>query len=112
VCSSDLKEPDQFVFASLAGKPLRGDTIIVRIRVVAEKLNLPQFRWHSLRRTGETILHDSGAPIKTQSQMLGHVNPSITLLYAQDTGAGKEQASKLLAQAICPNLPQAPERVA
>jgi integrase len=104
------KEPDQFVFASPSGKTMRGDESIVRIRTVAEKLNLPRFRWHSLRRTGETILHAAKTPVKDQMAMLGHVNPNVTMLYAEPTSAGKQEASKTLAYAVFANLAEGTAR--
>lgn len=104
------KESDQFVFASPSGKTMRGDESIVRIRTVAEKLNLPRFRWHSLRRTGETILHAAKTPVKDQMSMLGHVNPNVTMLYAEPTNSGKLQASKTLADAVFANLAEGTAR--
>lgn len=106
------KEPDQFVFASPSGKTMRGDEIISRIRMVTAKLELPRFRWHSLRRTGESLLHAAKTPIKDQMAMLGHTNPAITMLYAESSEAGKVEASKTLGDALCLNLTQAPGRVA
>lgn len=106
------KAPEKLVFAGPKGSPLRGDKVVKTVRVVAEKLHLPHFKWHSLRRSGETALHSLGTSVKVQMAMLGHTNPTITMLYAESTDAGKQEASKLLAQSICANLAEEPKQVA
>jgi integrase len=106
------KAPEKLVFAGPKGSPLRGDKVVKTVRVVAEKLHLPHFKWHSLRRSGETALHSLGTSVKVQMAMLGHTNPTITMLYAESTDAGKQEASKLLAQAIVRDLAEEPKQVA
>jgi integrase len=103
---------DQLIFKGLKGSPLRSDKLVKNVREIAAKLNLPRFRWHSLRRSGETALHNNGVSIKNQMAMLGHTNPAITMLYAESTEAGKQGASKTLADAVFANLAEEPSRFA
>jgi integrase len=102
---------DQLVFKGPKGSALRSDKLVKSVRAIAAKLNLPRFRWHSLRRSGETALHAAKTPLKDQMSMMGHTRADITMLYAESTEAGKQEASKTLADAVFANLAEATTRV-
>lgn len=51
------------------------------IRKVREKLNLPKFSMHDLRRAWASALHAKGAPLKLVSVLLGHSGIHVTERY-------------------------------
>jgi len=98
-------QPDELVFHSSSGRPIRGDEVLhEHILPVAQKLGLPAFTWRSFRRSAESFMHNNGVPLKAQSAMLGHTNVNTTMLYAETSEESKRAAAVALGQSICANL--------
>ena len=73
-------------------------------RPLAKTLKIPAFSWRSFRRSAETALHTGGVPLKVQQQILGHSNPSMTLLYADPDIAERRKAMSQLDALLLPNV--------
>ena len=99
-------QPDSLVFHAAKGGPVRSDEVIQSIRPIAEKLGLPAFTRRSFRRSAETLMHNNGISLKTQSAVLGHSNVNTTVLYAEPTEEGKQAAAKLLGELTCASFAQ------
>jgi len=102
-------ESDALVFQGVRGGPVRSDEVLrEHIMPSARTLGLPEdLTWRSFRRSAETIMHNSGVPLKTQQSVLGHKNPSTTLLYAESTEESRRQAAGVLGRLLgCANLPK------
>lgn len=54
-------------------------TLENRFHKILEKLNIPKYKFHSLRHTFATNCVTCGVDVKTLSELLGHSNSSITL---------------------------------
>ena len=54
-------------------------TLEYRFHKILEKLNIPKYKFHSLRHTFATNCVTCGVDVKTLSELLGHSNSSITL---------------------------------
>ena len=84
------------VFVGRDGKPMRGDAVrqaFVRARL---KADMPGFRFHDLRHTGQTLAASAGATLKDLMKRLGHSSPAAAqrYLHAVD-GRDAEIASAL-----------------
>jgi len=44
-----------------------------------DRIGQPRVSWHSFRHTHQTLLHDSGASLKTSQELLGHSDLETTL---------------------------------
>lgn len=99
-------DPTAFVFhGESADTPLRPDGLLSKyILPVARALGLPDFTWRSFRRSAESAMHNAGIPMKAQQAMLGHTNPSTTLLYAETNEESKRAAAEELGSQMFPEL--------
>lgn len=63
------------VFVGRDGHPMRGNAVyqaFVRARI---KVDMPGFRFHDLRHTGQTLAASTGATVKDLMLRLGHASP-------------------------------------
>jgi integrase len=68
------------VFPAANGEPLRRQNFIRRdFYPMLERVGLPKIHFHDLRHTAATLLAAAGAPVVQVAQLLGHVDPTITL---------------------------------
>ena len=74
-------DPDELVFTSAWGKPLRGSAFRTRVWAKAvRQTSVPgDLTPHHLRHTCASILIRQGASVKAVQTQLGHAKPSITL---------------------------------
>jgi integrase len=77
-------EPDHWVFASKASKgeqPYWANTLLARhIRPAALDAGITKtIGWHTFSRTFATLLHSSGASVKTTQELMRHATPVMTL---------------------------------
>jgi integrase len=87
--------PDR-VFVSRDGRPMRGDAIRQAFTRARRKVDMPGFRFHDLRHTGQTLAASTGATTKDLMRRLGHASPAAAnrYLHAVD-GRDAEIASAL-----------------
>jgi integrase len=87
--------PDR-VFVGRDGHPMRGDAIRQAFTRARRKVGMPDFRFHDLRHTGQTLAASTGATTKDLMRRLGHASPAAAnrYLHAVD-GRDAEIASAL-----------------
>jgi integrase len=87
--------PDR-VFVGRDGRPMRGDAVRQAFGRARCQAGMPDFRFHDLRHTGQTMAAATGATIKDLMRRLGHASPaaSYRYLHAVD-GRDAEIASAL-----------------
>jgi integrase len=95
---SSYAGPKDWVFASpsaLGVKPYWPDAVLKRhVLPAAKRAGIEKkIGWHSFRRTLATLLHSSGASVKTSQDLLRHSSPQMTLgVYAKAVTAEKRRA--------------------
>jgi integrase len=91
-----------WVFASphaLGKRPYWPDSILKKhVQPAAVRAGIQkQIGWHSFRRTVATLLHSSGASVKTTQELLGHSSPVMTLgTYAKAITEEKREAQRTM----------------
>ena len=84
------------VFIGRDGRPMRGNAIRQAFTRARRKADMPGFRFHDLRHTGQTLAASAGATLKDLMRRLGHASPAAAhrYLHAVD-GRDAEIASAL-----------------
>jgi integrase len=75
----------EYVFTTTAGTLFASDSN-VRNRVFnpcAEAVKMSRFSFRSFRRTAATFIHNSGAPLKVQREIMGHTEEEMSLVYSE-----------------------------
>ena len=99
---TSYSKPGDWVFASpqaLGQKPYWPDAVLKRhVLPAADRAGITKgIGWHTFRRTVATLLHSSGASLKTTQELLRHASPDITLgIYAKAVTADKREAQDKL----------------
>lgn len=65
------------------GTPLRRERISSDFKALLRKLNLPHIRFHDLRHSAGTNLHELTGDFYTAGQILGHSTKSVTARYVE-----------------------------
>jgi integrase len=87
--------PDR-VFVGRDGQPMRGDAVRQAFDRARRKAQMPGFRFHDLRHTGQTLAAATGATIKDLMRRLGHASPAASYRYLHTVdGRDAEIASAL-----------------
>lgn len=74
------KSPEDLVFTSPTGLPLRNHNFRARVfKPAADSIGLPQMTPHDLRHTAASLAVQAGANVKVIQLMLGHKSASMTL---------------------------------
>ena len=96
------------VFPGRTGKPYEPATIVAKVfKPIAAKLGLPAFTWRSFRRSALTTMQESGVPVRTAREILGHRSPQTTLgIYTEATDASQREAIQTLDRLLFPNVPK------
>jgi len=89
----------EYVFYSRMGKPYSPESIRLKIKSLAKRAGLDEKRIdeltpHSLRRTAATNLIERNVNLRTVQGFLGHASINTTLLYANITSKGVENAMR------------------
>jgi integrase len=72
--------PEELVFQTPKGTPLSDKNLYNReLAPACDRIGQPRISWHSFRHTHQTLLHDSGASLKTSQELLGHSDLETTL---------------------------------
>lgn len=85
------------------GAPVSPPAVSQGFKRAVKAAELPPIRFHDLRHTHATLLLQSGEPVRTVSQRLGHASPTITMsiyshvLPGDDEGAAARFAALLTA---------------
>ncbi|MGH9535715.1 MAG: tyrosine-type recombinase/integrase [Terriglobales bacterium] len=73
-------EPERVIFASRAGSPLNPANVLNRhLKPACDRLGIPRFGFHALRRGVTTEQVASGTDVITMQGWLGHKDPATTL---------------------------------
>lgn len=97
-----LWQPNDLLFPSTHGKPMRLDDFSRIISTSGKRAGLPAgFTLHSLRHTSATLLLKNGVNLKVVQQRLGHSCASTTLsIYSHVLPGEDEKAAETLANII------------
>lgn len=88
---------DALLFATPQGRPRGPRAVSKRWSVFAERLGIGHVRFHDLRHTQASLLHDAGVPLAVVSKRLGHSKISTTLnLYTHVFEEADDQAAAAL----------------
>ncbi|HEY1818926.1 MAG TPA: site-specific integrase [Trebonia sp.] len=103
--------PDR-VFIGRDGKPMRGDAVRQAFARARQEVDMPGFRFHDLRHTGQTLAASAGATLKDLMKRLGHSSPAAAqrYLHAVD-GRDAEIASALSDLASHGNAARLPKSI-
>ena len=101
-------EPDRLVFATRKGTPLNAKNLYNRqLAPTCDTIGLPRKSWHVFRHIYQTVLHDSGASLKTSQELLGHSDLETTLnVYTHAIPAAQRLAVERVAQVLDPVGPK------
>jgi integrase len=76
--------------------PRHPDAVSKQFRGRADKLGFPDFRFHDLRGSHETILLDGGMPVHVVAARCGH-DPAVLLrIYAKRTKKSDQNAAEVI----------------
>lgn len=94
------------LFPSAAGTIFDDRNLMRReVEPVCDRLKIPRFGWHSLRHTFSTVAENNRVPVSVVQSLLGHTNPSTTMLYAHAQDESKQNALELVSGVLFPNVP-------
>ncbi|HTR70378.1 MAG TPA: tyrosine-type recombinase/integrase [Mycobacteriales bacterium] len=82
--------------------PIDPGLVADRFARLAREAGLPAIRFHDLRHTAASLMHESGeVQLRTIASILGHADPSFTLrTYSHASDEAKRQASATLAKLL------------
>ena len=87
-------QPDDLIFCSYLGAPLRQDHVRYRFRRLLKAADLPKMRVYDLRHTAASLLLEAGEDLKVVSERLGHSTIALTAdTYSHVSRAMQERAS-------------------
>lgn len=100
------------VFVGRDGKPMRGDAVRQAFARARAKVDVPGFRFHDLRHTGQTLAASAGATLKDLMLRLGHASPVAAQRYLHVVeGRDAEIASALSDLAAHGNAARLPKSI-
>jgi len=85
------KSKSEYVFVNSSGDSyMDADGIRKSFASAKKKAGIEKFRFHDLRHTAATRMIESGVPLFTVGQILGHTDPKTTMRYAHPDESLKE----------------------
>ncbi len=93
----DWSGPDR-VFIGRDGKPMRGDAVRQAFTRARRKADMPGFRFHDLRHTGQTLAASAGATLKDLMRRLGHSSPAAAQRYLHAVDGRDAQIASALSE--------------
>ena len=96
--SKVLPQPDDYVFLSPKGRPIRRSNFIRRFyHPLLTKAKLPRIPFHKLRHVFATLLIEKGENPKVVQTILGHASSRVTMdIYAHARSAGLRSAAHIM----------------
>lgn len=98
-------EPDALIFGGLNGKPLRRATFYKAWHQAIAEVGLPDFRFHDLRHTGNTLSASTGASTKELMARMGHSSSRAALIYQHATKQRDAAIARGLSETITRLVP-------
>ena len=90
------KREHDYVFSNSLDQPfVSGEGIIKAFNLAKKRAKIKNFRFHDLRHTAATRMVESGIPLFTVGQILGHRNPKTTMRYAHPDESLKQGVEAL-----------------
>ncbi len=89
--------PDR-VFVGRDGRTMRGDAIRQAFDRARRKADMPGFRFHDLRHTGQTLAAATGATTKDLMRRLGHASPAASYRYLHAVDGRDEEIASALSE--------------
>jgi integrase len=99
------REPDSFIFGGLNGQPLRRATFNKAWHQAVARVDLPGFRFHDLRHTGNTLAAATGASTKELMARMGHSSSRAALIYQHATKQRDAAIARGLSDTITTLIP-------
>ena len=110
ICGNCYTESD-YIFVNDMGVPYKPNYVTQHFKLVLQKHNLREIRFHDLRHTCASLLLKNGVPMKDIQEWLGHSDYNTTAnIYAHlDTTSKSTSATKMtsvvnIAPSICANV--------
>lgn len=110
ICGNCYTESD-YIFVNDMGVPYKPNYVTQHFKLVLQKHNLREIRFHDLRHTCASLLLKNGVPMKDIQEWLGHSDYNTTAnIYAHlDTTSKSTSATKMtsvvnIAPSICVNV--------
>ncbi len=102
---------DSWVFGGDSGKPLDPGNLARRhLHPVLDRLGLPRFSWHRLRKLHSTYLGDLSISPRIMQAQLGHADAAMTLnIYTQIVPESQRRAIENLEGLLFRNVPKEKE---
>ncbi len=100
--------PGDWMFAGISGKPLDPKNLAKRqMHPVLDRLKLPRFSWHRLRKLHSTYLGDLSVSPRIMQAQLGHADAALTLnIYTQVIPESQRRAIENLEGLLFRNVPK------
>lgn len=98
-------EESGYVCTEADGKPIRPDFITHHFKLILEKNDLPYIRFHDLRHSFASLLHDSGYDLKDIQSWLGHSDIQTTgNIYTHLHTRRMDHMAQAVGEALTPKL--------
>lgn len=90
-----------YVFSTLTGTHLRPNHVVVELKKILVKAELPNIRFHDLRHSAATLLFAAGVHPKVVQEILGHTQISMTMdIYSHVIPGMQEDAMNKLNESL------------
>jgi len=76
--AGDRWKDSGYIFTTSLGTPLDPQHVTQNIKTLCDRAGVRQIRFHDLRHTCATLLIETGVPLITVKELLGHANIAIT----------------------------------
>src|SRR5712692_6939 len=108
---SRLQGEGSWIFAGESGRPLDPRNLAKRqLQSVLDRLQIPRFSWHRLRKLHSTYLGDLSVSPRIMQAQLGHADAALTLnIYTQVVPESQRRAIENLEGLLFRNVPKEKE---
>jgi len=102
---------DSWIFAGNSGSPIDPKNLAKRqLHPVLDRLKIPRFSWHRLRKLHSTYLGDLSVSPRIMQAQLGHADAALTLnVYTQIVPESQRRAIENLEGLLFRNVPKEKE---